>query len=85
MLQRQNQYEIFLCFDFTFDLGKSPLYFVLAVTYQNASLIRKNTKKLPALLSPVMICHKNDQKTVELFCDTILDKCPGLAFNVRVK
>ena len=28
-----------LCFDFTFDLGKSPPYFALVLTYQNTSLI----------------------------------------------
>ena len=51
----------------------------IAVTYQNTSFIRKNTKKSPALLGPVMICYKKDEKTGKLFVDTLLEMCPGLS------
>ena len=43
-----------LCFDVTFDLGKSPPYFALVLTYQNTSLISKQTKKSPKMLRPIL-------------------------------
>ena len=43
-----------LCFDVTFDLGKSPPYFALVLTYQNTSLISKQTKKSPTMLRPIL-------------------------------
>ena len=43
-------FKSLLCFDVTFDLGKSPPYFALVLTYQNTSLISKQTKKSPTML-----------------------------------
>ena len=65
-----------LCFDFTFDLGKNPPYYVLVASFQNTSLINKSTKKSPAILGPILICHKKDDNSVKLLCDTILDSSP---------
>lgn len=53
-----------------------------AATYDSASFIRRNTKKFPALFSPAMTGHNKDEKTLKLFCDTLPEMCPGLAFNL---
>ena len=67
-----------LCFDFTFDLGKSPPYFALVLTYQNTSLMSKQTKKSPTMLGPILLCHKKDEDRVHVLCQSILQSCPGL-------
>ena len=73
-----------LCFDFTFDLGKNPPYYVLVTSFQNTSLVNKSTKKSPAILVPILICYKKDENSVKPLCDTILDSCPGLSLNLKV-
>ena len=73
-----------LSWDFTFDLGKSPPYYVLAFSYRNITLINKTTGKSPIMLGPVLVCHKKDEKAAKLLCDKLLDVCPGLAENLRV-
>lgn len=30
-----------------------------------------------------MICHENDNRSVKLFCDKLLDDCPGLGLNLK--
>ena len=69
--------------DFTFDLGKNPPYYVLVTSFQNTSLT-KARKKFQLLLGPILICHKNDENSVKLLCDNILDSCPGLSLNLKV-
>ena len=49
-----------LCWDFTFDIGKSPPYYLLALSYQNTILFNKTTKRCLVMLGPVLICHKKD-------------------------
>ena len=66
-----------LCFDFTFDLGKNPPYYILVTSFQNTSLINKSTKKRLAILGPILICLKKDESSVKLLYDTILDSCPA--------
>ena len=70
-----------LCFDFTFDLGKSPPFYALVVTYQNTSLLHKQTPKCPTMLGPLMLCHKKDEVHV---CDILIEKCPGLKNSIKV-
>ena len=36
------------------------------------------------MLGSVLICHKKDEKTVKLLCDTLLDHSPGLATGIKV-
>ena len=67
-----------LCFDFTFNLGKSAPYFALVLTYQNTSLISKQTKKSSTMLGPILLCHKKDNDRVHVLCQSILHSCPGL-------
>ena len=78
------QYKSALCWDFTFNFGKSPPFFTLVLTYQNASLLNKRTKKCPTMLGPILLCHKKDESRVEFMCDTLLEKCPGLNMNMKV-
>ena len=73
-----------LCWDFTFDLGKSPPYFVLVTSYQNTTLLSKATKKCAVLIGPVLICHKKDEMAVKMLCDAMLDKCPVLEHYLKV-
>ena len=70
--------------DFTFDLGKSPLYYVLALNYQNITLIDKTTGKSLVMLGPVLVCYKKDRKVVKLLCDTLLDVALTLAEKLKV-
>ena len=74
-------YKSALFCDFTFDLGKSPLYYVFAMSFQNTTLLNKATNKYPAMLGPVLIWHEN---AVKLLCDTLRDVCPGLQENINV-
>ena len=69
---------------FTFDLGKSPPYFALVLTYQNTSLISKQTKKNPTMHSPILLCHKKDEDRVHVLCQSILQSCPGLKNSLKV-
>ena len=73
-----------LCWDFTFDLGKSPPYYLLALSYQNTTIFNKTTKRCPVILVPVLICHKKDEKPVKLLCDAPLDAYPGLATGIKI-
>ena len=73
-----------LCFDFTFNLGKSPSYFALVLTYQNTSLISKQTNKSPTKLVPILQCHKKDEDRVHVLCQSILQSCPGLKSSMKV-
>ena len=77
-------YKPALCWDFTFDLGKSPPYYVLALSFQNTTLLNKATKKCPVMLGPVLISHRKDENAVKLLRDTLLDACPGLEENIKV-
>ena len=70
--------------DFTFDLGKSPLYYVLALNYQNITLIDKTTGKSLVMLGPVLVCYKKDRKAVKLLCNTLLDVAVRLAEKLQV-
>ena len=72
------------CWDFTFNLGRTPPYFALVTSYQNTTLLSKRTKKCPVLLGPILLCHKKDETNVKLLCDAILDKCPGLGNHLKV-
>ena len=73
-----------LCWDFTFDIGKSPPYYLLALSYQNTTLFNKTTKHCPVMVGPVLICHKKDEKVVTLLCDTLLDASRGLTTDIKV-
>ena len=73
-----------LSWDLTFDLGKSPPFYVLALSYGNISLINKTTGKSNVMLEPVLVCHKKDEKAIKLLCDTLLDVWPGQAENLSV-
>ena len=73
-----------LSWDFTFDLGKNPRYSALVLTYRNTTLLSKRTKKSPVMLGPILICHKKNETSVKLLCDTLLDHCPGLGPNLKV-
>ena len=73
-----------LCWDFTFDIGKCPPYYLLALSYQNTTLFNKTTKRCPVMLGPVLMCHNKDEKAVKLLCDTLLDASPGLATGIKV-
>ena len=73
-----------LCFDFTFDLGKNPPYYILVTSIQNTGLISKSTKKRPTILGPILIYHKKDENSVKLLYDTILDSCPALSLHLKV-
>ena len=66
-----------LCWDFTFDIGNSPPYYLLALSYQNTALFNKTTKRCPVVLGPVLICHRKYEKAVKLLCDRLLDAFPG--------
>ena len=77
-------YKSALFWDFTFDLGKSPPYCVLALSFQNTILLNKATKKCPVMLGTVLICPRKDENTVKLLCDRLLDACPGLEENIKV-
>ena len=65
-----------LSWDVTFDLGKSPSYHFLALSYRNITFINKTTDKSNIMLGPVLVCHKNDEKATKLLCDTLLDIWP---------
>ena len=67
-----------LCFDFTFDVGKLPPHYALVLTYQNTSLILKQTKKSPTMLGPILLCHKKNKDRVHDLYQSILQSCPGL-------
>ena len=73
-----------LCFDFTFDLGKSPPFYALVVTYQNTSILHKQTQKCPTMLGPLVLCHKKDEVHVKMLCDILIEKCPGLKNSIKV-
>ena len=77
-------YKAPLAWDFTFDLGKNPPYCALVLTYRNITLLIKGTKQSPLMLGPILICHKKNQRSVKLLCDTLLDQCPGLGPNLKV-
>ena len=77
-------YKSALFWDFTFGLGKSPPYYVLALSFQNTILLNKVTKKCPVILGPVFICHRKDENAVKLLRDTLLDVCPSLEENIKV-
>ena len=77
-------YKSALFWDFTFDLGKSPPYYFLALSFQNTTLLNKATKKCPVMLGPVLISHRKDENAVKLLRDTLLDACPGLEENIKV-
>ena len=77
-------YKSALFWDFTFDLGKSPPYYFLALSFQNTTLLNKATKKCPVMLGPVLICHRKDENAVKLLCDTLLDVCPSHEENIKV-
>ena len=70
--------------DFTFDLGKSPLYYVLALNYQNITLIDKTTGKSLVMLGPVLVCYKKDRKAFKLLRNTLLDVALSLAEKLKV-
>ena len=36
------------------------------------------------MLGPILICHKKDERSVKLLCDTLLDHSPGLGPNLNV-
>ena len=36
------------------------------------------------MLCPILICHKKNERSVKLLCDTLLDHCPGLGPNLKV-
>lgn len=36
------------------------------------------------MLGLIMICHENDNRSVKLFFDKLLDDCPGLGLNLKV-
>ena len=61
-----------LSWDFTFDLGKNPRYYALVLTYRNTTLLSKRTKKSPVMLGPILICHKKNERSVKLLCDTLI-------------
>ena len=65
------RFKLHLCFDFTFDLGKSPSFYALVVTYQNTSILFKQTQKCPTMLGPLMLCHKKDELHVKMLCDIL--------------
>ena len=69
--------------DFTFDLGKSPLYYVLALNYQNITLIDKTTGKSLVMLGPVLVCYKKDRKAFKLLRNTLLDVALSLAEKLK--
>ena len=71
--------SLLLNWDFTFDLGKSSPYYVLALSYWNITFINKTTGKSNINLGPVLVCHKKDEKAIKLLCDTLLDVWPGQA------
>ena len=71
-------YKSPLTWDFTFDLRKNPPYYTLVLTYRNNTLLSKRTKKSPVILGSILICHKKDERSVKLLCDTLLGHCPGL-------
>ena len=77
-------YKSPLCFDFTFNLGESPPYFLLVSSYQNTSVVHKQNNLPPTMLGPVMICHKKDETSVNQLCNTMIDKCPGIRENIKV-
>ena len=71
-------------FGFTFDLGKSPPFFALVVTYQNTSILHKQIQRYPTMLGPLMLCHKIDEVHVKMLCDISIEKCPGLKNSIKV-
>ena len=73
-----------LCFDFTFDLGKSPTYFALVLTYQNTSLISKQTTKSPTMFGPILLCLSKDEDRAHVLCQSVLQSCPGLKNSLKV-
>ena len=73
-----------LYWDFTFDIGKSQSYYLLALSYQNTTLFNKTTKLCSIMLSLVLLCHKKDEKAVKLLCDTLLDASPRLATGIKI-
>ena len=74
-------FKSILSWDFAFDLCKSP---VLALNYQNFTLMNKTTGKSPVKLGPVLLCYEKDEKAIKLLCDTLLDISPGLAENLKI-
>ena len=79
-------YKSPLSWDFMFDLGKNPSYYALVLTYRNTTFLSKKlpTTKSPGMLGPILICHKKDERSVKLLCDTLLDHCPGSGPNLQV-
>ena len=73
-----------LDFDFTFELGTKPSYYVLVTTYKNTSLYVKGSQVSPTMLGPVMICHKKDERVVKMMCDAMKEVVPGLENSVKV-
>ena len=67
-----------LCFDLTFDLGKSPSYSALVLTYHNTSLVSKQTKKSPTMPGPILVCHKKDEDQVHVLRQSIIQSYPRL-------
>ena len=80
----QQPFKSTLDFDFTFELGKKPSYYVLVTTYRNTSLFVKGKEVCPTMLGPVMICHRKDERVVKFLCDAMKEKMPGIEDGLKV-
>ena len=54
------------------------------MSFQNTTLLNKATKKGPVMLGPVLICHRKDENTVKLLCNTLFYACRGFEENINV-
>ena len=70
-----------LCWDFTLAIGKSPPYYLIALSYQNT---KENDKTLSCYVGSRTYLLQKNEKAVKLLCDTLLDTSPRLATRIKV-